>query len=107
MSVTKVGINTRNRYNKEKYDRINFFMQKGLKEPIIEHSKGQNESLNAFIRRAVAEQIQRDNATDTITFMAGEEVKDWLSDLAEKQNETVDYLVLYAISLFYKAEETQ
>lgn len=43
------------------YDRINLTVPKGKKEDIKNHAQNQNESVNAFINRAINETIARDN----------------------------------------------
>jgi len=48
---------------KERYDRIQLVVPKGEKDSIKLHAEQQGESLNAFINRAIAEAIARDNLT--------------------------------------------
>lgn len=46
---------------REKFDEVRFRVPKGQKEAIQEHAKQHgDESLNAFLVRAVAETVQRD-----------------------------------------------
>ena len=49
-----------NRYIAKAYDRINLTVPKGEKEIFEAHAEKNNESLNAFIRRAVREAMQRE-----------------------------------------------
>lgn len=51
-----------------KLDTITFRMPKesGLKEAIQSHAEGRGESVNAFILRAIAETINRDNHPTTL-----------------------------------------
>ena len=49
-----------NRYIDKAYDRINLTVPKGDKERIEAHAAGRGESVNAFIRRAITETIERD-----------------------------------------------
>ena len=49
---------------KERYDYINLTVPKGDKTSFQEHAEKHGESLNAFIRRAVARQIEEDNKAD-------------------------------------------
>lgn len=49
-----------NRYMKKAYDRINLTVPKGDKERIEAHAAGRGESVNAFIRRAITETMDRD-----------------------------------------------
>jgi uncharacterized protein (DUF1778 family) len=52
-----------NKYIGKAYDRINLTVKKGYKELITAHAETMNESVNAFINRAIAETIKRDNDT--------------------------------------------
>ena len=49
-----------NKYMAKAYDRINLTVYKGDKDEIRQHAERQGESVNAFIQRAIWEQIQRD-----------------------------------------------
>lgn len=51
----------RNSWIAEKLDRINLTVPKGQKEQIKTHAEKQGESVNAFINRAIAETMERDN----------------------------------------------
>ena len=48
-----------NRFNKEKYDRINLTVPKDKKELIQEAARQQGESVNVFIRRVVQAELDR------------------------------------------------
>lgn len=50
-----------NRYNAKAYDRIGLMVQKGQKDTIKAHAESQGESVNAFVRRAIAEAMARDH----------------------------------------------
>lgn len=50
----------RNKFIAENYDRINLTVQKGQKEIIKAHADSRGESVNAFIQRAIAETMARD-----------------------------------------------
>lgn len=52
---------SKNKWNAANYDRINFVIEKGKKEMIKAHADQQGESVNAFIKRAIENQIERDN----------------------------------------------
>lgn len=56
----KTSAAVKNRYNEKTYDRINLTVPKGDKERIEAHAAGREESVNAFIRRAITETIERD-----------------------------------------------
>ena len=49
---------------KENYDRVNLTMPKGKKEAVQTHATQHNESVNAFINRAIDEAMERDNAQE-------------------------------------------
>ena len=48
------------KYQKTHYEDIRLRVKKGEKERIKEHAEEQSESLNAFIKRAIEETIERD-----------------------------------------------
>lgn len=48
-------------YKKEHYDNVFVRIPKGEKEALKSHADSKGESLNAFIYRAITEQIYRDN----------------------------------------------
>jgi len=50
----------KNNWQKEHLDRINLTVPKGYKETIQGHAVAQNESVTAFIQRAITEAIERD-----------------------------------------------
>ncbi len=50
------------KYNAANYDRVELRLDKGRKETVKAHADTQNESLNAFINRAITETMERDNA---------------------------------------------
>lgn len=52
----------RNKWISEKLDRVNLTMQKGQKDVAKAHAEAHNESLNAFINRAIVEAMERDNS---------------------------------------------
>ena len=52
-----------NDFNKQKYDRVSLMLKKGQKEIIKTHAERfDGGSVNAFIQRAIAETMERDNA---------------------------------------------
>ena len=53
-----------NAFIAEKYDRINLTVPKGEKAVIAEHAEKRGESTNAFINRAIKNQIAQDNEED-------------------------------------------
>lgn len=50
----------KNQFNAQKYDRITIMTPKGQKEVIRAHAESRGESVNAFIQRAIAEAMKRD-----------------------------------------------
>ena len=63
MAVSEAQQKAVNKYVKNNYDRINVTFPKGKKTIIQSHVSSTGESVNAFINRAVAETMQRDNLT--------------------------------------------
>lgn len=62
MSTSKAQLNWSKTHIKEKLDEIKVRVPKGQRAVIQEHAKKMGESTNAFIKRAVAEAIERDNS---------------------------------------------
>lgn len=60
MATTKASQKAVNKYMKANYDRVNLTLPKGRKDEIKEHAARQNESVNAFIARAIDETIKRE-----------------------------------------------
>ena len=58
----KASTKAQNKYIAKAYDRVNLTMPKGKKEEIQQHADSQGESVNAFINRAIDNQIKQDNA---------------------------------------------
>ena len=53
-----------NRYIAKSYDRVNLTLPKGQKDVIRAHAESRGESVNAFLQRAIAEAMERDNKTE-------------------------------------------
>lgn len=51
----------KNKWVKEKLDRVNLTLPKGRKDIIKDHAEAHGESLNSFINRAITETMERDN----------------------------------------------
>lgn len=62
MPTTKAQQKAVNKYMSLNYDRINLTVDKGQKEIIKAHADERGESVNGFIKRAIDEAIERDNA---------------------------------------------
>lgn len=58
-SARKITYN--NSYNRENYDEIKVLVKRGEREKIKAHAAARGESVNAFINRAIAGQLQRDS----------------------------------------------
>lgn len=61
MAVPKANVRAVNKYIAKAYDRINLTLPKGSKEEVETHAANMGESVNAFIRRAIDEAMERDN----------------------------------------------
>lgn len=60
MPASKAQQRAVNKYVKDKYDRVLLTVPKGDKEIIQAHAEAHSESVNGFIRRAIAETMERD-----------------------------------------------
>lgn len=49
-----------NQYNAEKYDRVTIMLPRGEKERLKKYTAAHDESVNAFINRAIQEAMVRD-----------------------------------------------
>lgn len=58
MAINKTAY--KNEWIADKLDRVNLTMPKGQKDIIKAHAEAQNESVNAFINRAILETLARD-----------------------------------------------
>lgn len=67
MPASKAQQKAVNKYMAANYDRVNLTMPKGKKEAIQAHAETQGESVNAFINRAIDNQMERDTATQEVT----------------------------------------
>jgi hypothetical protein len=54
-------------YKRENYDQIRLLVPKGFRDTIREHASARGESNNAFIARAIREQMKRDLEADAIS----------------------------------------
>lgn len=60
MPASKAQQRAVTKYMRANYDAIQLRIRKGAREEIRQHAERQGESVNAFIQRAIWEQIQRD-----------------------------------------------
>lgn len=60
MAITEARKNSTKKYH-QKFDDIKIRVPKGEREVLSNHAAEQGESLNTFIRRAIAETMERDN----------------------------------------------
>ena len=60
MAVSKAQQKATNKYIAGNYDRINLTLPKGKKDEIKAHAESKGESVNAFINRAIDNQMERD-----------------------------------------------
>ena len=61
MATSEKQLGYSRKYIKEKIDELRLRVPKGQRAVIQEHAKKMGESTNAFIKRAVAEAMERDN----------------------------------------------
>lgn len=66
MMVSKKQQASVNKYVKANYDRVNVTMPKGQKDVIKAHADSCGESVNAFINRAISNQIERDRGGEQV-----------------------------------------
>jgi hypothetical protein len=60
MAVSDARKRANAKWNKANYEQILIYVQKGEKDKIRAHTETYDESLNAFINRAIYETIERD-----------------------------------------------
>ena len=65
MAISEARKRANDKYHKEKTDEIKIRVEKGQKANYQIHALNMEESLNAFINRAITETIERDNAKAT------------------------------------------
>ena len=65
MATTKAQQRAVEKYKKANYDEIKVRVSKGEKEVIQAHAESAEESVNAFIKRAIAETMVRDKEKKT------------------------------------------
>ena len=65
--MEKKGQSTKykNNFDRENYDRISVNVAKGQREIIKAYAESHGESINAFVARAIWEQMKRDQAQGT------------------------------------------
>lgn len=56
----KSSTRAKNKFNAKAYDRLYITVDKGRKAEIEAHAKGNSESLNGFVNRAIDEAIEKD-----------------------------------------------
>ncbi|WP_195543624.1 hypothetical protein [Massiliimalia timonensis] len=61
--ATKAHLDANKRYQ-EKLDRVVFYVRKGTKDTIKAHAEEQGESLNGYIKKAVADRYKGDTGND-------------------------------------------
>lgn len=58
----KTSAKSKNDWIAKAYDRINLTLPKGRKDIIKSHAEGRGESVNAFINRAIDNQMEQDKS---------------------------------------------
>ena len=64
MTVSKAQQKAVAKYMAKAYDEIKLRVKKGKREEIKAHADQRGESVNAFINRAIDEQMERDSTAD-------------------------------------------
>jgi len=59
MALSEAQVKASKKYL-EKFDNVQFRVPKGERDIISDHAKSRGESMNTFIRRAIAETMERD-----------------------------------------------
>lgn len=67
MPISKAQMKAVAKYTKNNYDNIQLRVPKGKRDIIRAHAETHNESINAFISRAIDETMERDNVRDAIS----------------------------------------
>lgn len=70
MPISDARKRANRKWNEKAYDRIELRVKKGEKQSVLDHAAAMGESLNQFLNRAVANQIEAD-----LTLKAPESVK--------------------------------
>lgn len=60
MTTTKAQQKAVNKYVKNNYDQVRVLLPKGMKDEVKEHAAHNNESVNAYITRAIKEAFKLD-----------------------------------------------
>lgn len=60
MAQSQAHIKASNKYNAKAYDRINVNVKKGEREKIKAHAEAQGLSLNGYINKLIAEDMEQD-----------------------------------------------
>ena len=55
----KASTASKNKYNEKAYDRVNLTMKKGYKEKVKAHAEAQGLSLNGYINKLIAEDMEQ------------------------------------------------
>ena len=63
MGISEARRRANNKYH-EKLDNLQIRVPRGEKQIIADHAAAQEESLNAFVRRAIYETMERDNKSE-------------------------------------------
>lgn len=61
MKSTEAQKRASQKWNADKVDRLTIRVKKGMRDTLQAHAEGQGESVNAFVNRAIAETMERDN----------------------------------------------
>lgn len=62
MKATEAQKRASQKWNADKVDRLTIRVKKGMRDTLQAHAGGLGETVNAFVVRAIAETMERDNA---------------------------------------------
>lgn len=64
MPVSQAQKRATAKYEQQNYDKVLLRLEKGKKDKIKSHAVSKGESVNGFVKRAIDETMERDNAAE-------------------------------------------
>ncbi|MGN0455138.1 MAG: hypothetical protein ACI4G1_08220 [Ruminococcus sp.] len=64
MPVSQAQKRATAKYEQQNYDKVLLRLEKGKKDKIKSHAESKGESVNGFVKRAIDETMERDNAAE-------------------------------------------
>ncbi|MCL1987019.1 MAG: hypothetical protein FWG64_03485 [Firmicutes bacterium] len=97
MPITEAQKKATLKYRAKTYDKFMLEFPKGEREPLKEHASSRGESLAGFIKRAIKETIERDNApqqakTAVKNTQKLQEIKNAIKNSADEEMPTIEPL---------------